>query len=106
MYDGLDRDTLAHLLELAHQVIIGTTQDVLKKESAYMPHLLKARDAYLKARADALAPIQAMDPLDVLGLYKYGAELQPWNHRFPWNCPHYWDGCNCEDGPHYDRPTD
>lgn len=104
MYDGLDHDTLVLLLELAHRVIIGTTQDTLKKDSAYMPHLLKARDAYLKARADALAPVQAMSPLDVLDLYKYGAGLQPWNHQFPWNCPSYYDGCNCEGGPYYDRP--
>ena len=104
MYDGLDRDTLAQLLHLAHQVIIGTTQDTLRKESAYLPHLLKARDHYLQARVDALTDIQPMTPLDALDHYRHAAETQPWNHRFPWNCPSYWDGCNCEGGPYYDRP--
>lgn len=31
--------------------------------------------------------------------YHVTAESQPWNHQFPWNCPTYWDGCNCQGGP-------
>lgn len=23
------------------------------------------------------------------------AAARPWDHRIPWNCPTYWDGCNC-----------
>ena len=33
--------------------------------------------------------------------YHQGAAQQPWNHRIPWNCPTYWDGCNCEGGPYF-----
>lgn len=33
--------------------------------------------------------------------YHEGAAQQPWNHRIPWNCPTYWDGCNCEGGPYF-----
>jgi hypothetical protein len=32
--------------------------------------------------------------------YHASAERQPWNHRIPWNCKTYYDGCNCEDGPY------
>jgi hypothetical protein len=28
-------------------------------------------------------------------LYHYAATKQPNNHRIPWNCPTYYDGCNC-----------
>lgn len=27
--------------------------------------------------------------------YHNAAAAQPWNHSIPWNCPDYWDGCNC-----------
>lgn len=33
--------------------------------------------------------------------YHEGAAQQLWNHRIPWNCPTYWDGCNCEGGPYF-----
>lgn len=36
--------------------------------------------------------------------YHQAAAAEPWNHRIPWNCPTYWDGCNCEGGPFYDKP--
>lgn len=36
--------------------------------------------------------------------YHLAAALQPWNHRIPWACGDYWDGCNCEGGPFYDAP--
>lgn len=36
--------------------------------------------------------------------YHLAARLQPWNHRIPWACGHYYDGCNCEGGPFYDAP--
>lgn len=38
--------------------------------------------------------------------YHQGAAEQPWNHFIPWNCPTYYDGCNCEGGPFYEPPTD
>lgn len=27
--------------------------------------------------------------------YHASAAAQPGNHGIPWNCPTYWDGCNC-----------
>lgn len=36
--------------------------------------------------------------------YHAAAAAQPWNHRIPWNCPNYWDGCNCAGGPYYTEP--
>lgn len=33
--------------------------------------------------------------------YHEAATRQPWNHRIAWNCPTYWDGCNCEGGPYF-----
>lgn len=36
--------------------------------------------------------------------YHLAAKLQPWNHRIPWACGNYYDGCNCEGGPFYDPP--
>ena len=102
----LDRDTLKTLLALAHEVVIGTTQDTLKEGSAYLPHMLKARKEYLKARTDAVAKVRPLTPVDILGdMYHYGASLQPWNHHIPWNCPTYYDGCNCEGGPYYQMPS-
>ena len=102
----LDRDTLEDLLALAHQVVIGTTQDTLRADAGYYPALIKARKAYLKARVDAIASIRPLTPIDILGdMYHYGASLQPWNHRIPWNCLTYYDGCNCSGGPYYQMPS-
>ena len=28
--------------------------------------------------------------------YHQAAAAEPFNHRIPWNCPTYWDGCNCK----------
>jgi hypothetical protein len=33
--------------------------------------------------------------------YHASAAQQPWNHRIPWNCPTFYDGCNCDDGPYF-----
>jgi hypothetical protein len=38
--------------------------------------------------------------------YHLAASLQPWNHRNPWACGTYYDGCNCEGGPYYEWPAD
>lgn len=38
--------------------------------------------------------------------YHQQASEQPWNHRIPWNCPTYWDGCNCDGGPFYEENFD
>lgn len=107
-YEELDRETLEKLLAQAHLVITWTTQDTLRKDAAGIRHLLKAREDYYKARVDALAKVRPLNSLD-LGPgsnYQYGAGLQPWNHRIPWNCPSYYDGCNCEGGPYYDFPEE
>lgn len=37
--------------------------------------------------------------------YHAAAARQPWNHRIPWNCPTYWDGCRCPGGPYFPSPT-
>lgn len=37
--------------------------------------------------------------------YHKAATARPWDHRIPWNCPTYWDGCNCEGGPFYEPPA-
>lgn len=38
--------------------------------------------------------------------YHEAAERQPWNHHIPWNCPTYFDGCNCDGGPYfYEAPA-
>jgi hypothetical protein len=36
--------------------------------------------------------------------YHRMAAEQPWNHHIPWNCPTFWDGCNCPGGPFYEDP--
>lgn len=28
--------------------------------------------------------------------YHRAAAEEPENHSIPWNCPTYWNGCNCE----------
>jgi hypothetical protein len=35
--------------------------------------------------------------------YHRAAATEPWNHAVPWNCPTFWDGCNCPGGPFYYR---
>lgn len=68
----------------------------------------------MKARIDACAAVRQLTPDDIGGctcgwhkagdhnispecLYHYAAALQPGNHQIPWNCPTYFDGCNCGD---------
>jgi hypothetical protein len=96
-----------------------TGQDTLRKDAAGLKHLLAARHAYLKARVDHFAATRPLTSRDSDGctcgavrreapdpkscLYHYAAALQPWNHRIPWNCPSYYDGCNC-DGGYKDGP--
>lgn len=36
--------------------------------------------------------------------YHGRAAAEPWNHAIPWNCPTFYDGCNCEGGPFYRKP--
>lgn len=128
----LDRGVLEELLELAHRVVSGTDQDVLRPKAAYYRHIVKARQDYLRARISALAEVRPLTSRDTLGctcnahtrarsvvacttdahepdfencMYHLGASLQPWNHRIPWNCPTFYDGCNCEGGPFVERPA-
>lgn len=116
---SLDSATLEKLLHLAHVVVTWTTQDTLRQNAAGYRHLVEARQDYLKARVEATARTRPLTTRDTLSctcspavckagprpdcMYHYGASLQPWNHRIPWNCPTYWDGCNCDDGPFYQK---
>ena len=99
------------LLALAHDVVVWTGQDTLRTGAAGLKHLLAARQRYLKARVDHFASVRPLTIRDSNGctcnphqpdvdacLYHYAARLQPWNHRIPWNCPSYYDGCNCPGG--------
>ena len=114
----LSNDELQDLLGLAHVVVTWTGQDTLRRDAAGYPHLVEARQAYLKARIEAFARIRPLlSTRDTGGctcggrevkatcMYHYGASLQPWNHRIPWNCPSFYDGCNCEGGPFYSKPA-
>lgn len=105
----LTREELDHLLRLAGVVITWTTQDTLKPGSAGYPHLIRARQEFLKARLEMKhAHGQLLTSADAGGctcggheirescMYHYAARLQPDNHRIPWNCPTFYDGCNCE----------
>jgi hypothetical protein len=104
-----DDCSLASLLEMAHLVVTWTTQDTLREDAAAAPWLIKARQEYLLKRAKILADIKVLTAADVEGCtcldahkpdpdncaYHLAAELQPWNHKIPWNCPAFHDGCNC-----------
>jgi hypothetical protein len=112
---GMTAGELEKLLGLAHQVVTWTTQDTLKSVSAGRGHLIEARQAYYKARIELWAahgiPLGAGQTGGCTCgfgrdhvvrddcMYHLAARLQPWNHRIPWNCPTYYDGCNCEPGP-------
>jgi hypothetical protein len=107
-------DELQRLLRLAHAVVTWTGQDTLRRDAAGYRHLIGARQEYLRARIEAFGKVRALTPRDCDGctcgghevrddcMYHYAAALQPWNHRIPWNCPSYYDGCNCEGGPFYE----
>lgn len=101
---GVDPD-LNELLGLAHDAISWARQcwEGIAK-TAGGKHWPAKEAAYYKARIAYLAPRQALSIRDLGPFYREGAELQPWNHRIPWNCPTYYDGCNCEGGPFYKRP--
>ncbi len=125
--DSHTSDGIEELLALAHVVVTWTTQDTLRKHAAGVQHLIEARQEYLRTRVDYFAARRPLTSRDSQGctcnphkpdrescLYHYAAALQPWNHRIPWNCPTYFDGCNCSgglrDGPVQDnygsQPTD
>jgi hypothetical protein len=102
----LSGEQLADLLGKAHAVVTWTTQGTLKPDAAGYKWLVKARQDYLRARIDAVAAVRLLGITDLMGctcggndiascMYHYGASLQPGNHRIPWNCPTYYDGCNC-----------
>jgi hypothetical protein len=111
----LDAAALNDLLAKAHAVVTWTGQDTLRHNAAGYPHLVDARRDYLRARIDAYAAVRPLTIRDCDGctcqpcgpggpdlagcLYHYAASLQPDNHRIPWNCPTYYDGCNCTEQP-------
>jgi hypothetical protein len=105
----LDTAALNDLLRKAHAVVTWTGQDTLNRKAAGYKHLAAARHEYLRARVDAYATVRPLTIGDCGGctcqpygpdcdscLYHYAARLQPDNHRIPWNCPTFYDGCNCE----------
>lgn len=101
---------IEELLRKAHDVVTWTGQDTIRADSAGASHLFKARYEYYKARVEYYAPLRDLTSLDTGGcqcrdphnpdpnrcLYHYVAQLQPNNHKIPWNCPTYYDGCNCD----------
>jgi hypothetical protein len=104
----LTAEQLEGLLNQAHEVVVWTTQDTIRRDAAGVQHLYRARRDYLKARIDAYAAVRPLTIREFGGctcdphtpdlvncLYHYAAALQPDNHRIPWNCPTYYDGCNC-----------
>lgn len=108
------QEMLEDLLARAHQVVTWTTQDTIRRDAAGAQHLRDARQAYMKARIDAFAALRPLTITDFGGcicmakahkpdfvncMYHYAASIQPDNHRIPWNCPTYYDGCNCEPRP-------
>jgi len=116
MATDLTGEEVMRLLELADKVVIWTGQDTLKTGSAGYAALVAARYEYYKARIDLLAAHgHQLNALQTGGctcgcrdkdhkispscMYHYAAQLQPENHNIPWNCPTYYDGCNCEDTP-------
>lgn len=114
----LSEGELRELLRLAHVVVTWTGQDTLRRDAAGYRHLVEARQKYLRARVEILAKAGPLTIGDCGGctcgtpcrevkdscMYHFAASLQPWNHRIPWNCPAYYDGCNCEGGPFYTMP--
>jgi len=110
--EEIPKAELEQLLRLAETVIVWTGQGTLKPESAGLKHLLAARQEYRKTWIDTFAKVRPLlagdlggcicpctkDGIQVLDdcMYHYGAGLQPDNHRIPWNCPTFYDGCNCE----------
>lgn len=34
---------------------------------------------------------------DLTDEYRARAAAAPWDHRIPWNCPTFYDGCNCRE---------
>ena len=114
---ALSATELECLLSLAHAVVTWTTQDTLRPDAAGTPALTAARQAYYRARLVTYARVRELTIADTGGctcgictavdpdcMYHYAAELQPGNHKIPWNCPTYYDGCNCgEPRPGYDQ---
>ncbi len=105
---GTEHEDLEHLHRLAHAVVVWTDQDTIRRDAAGAQHLFAARREYLWARIGYYAARRPLTVLDTGGctcnphapdpgncLYHYAASIQPDNHRIPYNCPTYYDGCNC-----------
>lgn len=98
-------DSLEGLLDLAHEAVLWAEQSSEGIEgTAGAPHYTTSRDAYFKARLAYFVNRRPFRLGDWGPYYHEAAAMQPWNHRIPWNCPSYWDGCNCEGGPFYSEP--
>ena len=109
MSEELSAETTRQLLDLAHQVVIWTGQATLNSSAAGYPSLVAARRKYYRALIEETAKVRPLGVQDLSGcicrdegispdcLYHYAASLQPDNHRIPWNCPTYYDGCTCQE---------
>ena len=94
------------LLALARNAIAWADQcwEGIEKAAGGKHYRPKA-DAFWKAWVEYWGARRPLTTADTdASTYKMAAALQPWNHRIPWNCPNFWDGCNCEGGPLYDPP--
>jgi hypothetical protein len=111
--EAFSSEELRELLSIADVVVSWTTQDTLKRSSAGMQHLVDARQKYYKRLIEVTDLHGEPVTISMTGgcicgwtgsdhkvrddcMYHYAARLQPWNHRLAWNCPTYYDGCNCE----------
>lgn len=122
-----EKKELERLLNLAHTTVSWADQCYANgiKLAAGGKHYPPKRDAYMRARVEYYAKRRPLSVIDTGGcscqclgknpdgvyvwdndpncMYHRAAELQPWNHRIAWNCPTYYDGCNCEGGPYFDE---
>ncbi len=48
-----------------------------------------------RIKRDAEGKVLPMEILPECGYHQVAADF-PNDHSIPWNCPTYWDGCNCD----------
>lgn len=50
----------------------------------------------LRPYPDTPHPLHGLTGAEHAANYFRIAAENPEDHRIPWNCPSYWDGCNCK----------